>query len=90
MKSGKNIPKLLGAAFLFVFAASLISTQLVASIVGSGSISEILVNISASLTLMRISILVGLVTSVGIVVLAILLYVVLRKQNKSIALIALG
>jgi len=90
MSSDKNTPKLLGAAFLFVFAASLISTQLVASVVGSGSISEILVNISASLTPIRISILVGLVTSVGIVVLAILLYVVLHKQNKTIALVALG
>ena len=39
---------------------------------------------------MRTSILVGLVTSIGIVVLAALLYVVLYKQNKIIALVALG
>ncbi|MFC2002085.1 DUF4386 domain-containing protein [Chloroflexota bacterium] len=90
MNSGKNIPRLLGAAFLFVFVASLISTQLLTSVVGSGSISDILVNISDNLTPMRTSILVGLVTSVGIVVLAVLLYVVLYKQNKSIALVALG
>ena len=90
MSSGKNIPRLLGAAFVFVFVASLISTQLLASVVGSGSISEMLVNISANLTPIRISILVGLVTSAGIVVLAILLYVVLHKQNKTIALVALG
>ena len=90
MSSDKNTPRLLGAAFLFVFVASLISTQLSASVAGSGSISEILVNISASLTPIRISILVGLVTSVGIVVLAVLLYIVLHKQNKIIALVALG
>jgi hypothetical protein len=90
MNSDKNTPRLLGAAFLFVFVASLISTQLLASVVGSGSISEILVNISASLTSIRISILVGLVTSVGIVVLAVLLYIVLHKQSKIIALVALG
>lgn len=39
---------------------------------------------------MRISILVELVTSIGIVVLAMLLYVVLHNQNKIIALVALG
>ena len=39
---------------------------------------------------MRTSIVVGLVTSIGIVVLAVLLYVVLHKQNKIIALVALG
>ena len=90
MNESKNTPRLLGAAFLFVFVASLISTQLVTSVVGSGSISDILVNISDNLTLMRISILAGLVTSIGIVVLAVLLYVVLHKQNKIIALVALG
>ena len=50
MNSGKNTPKLLGAAFLFVFVASLISTQLVTSVVGSGGISDILINISNNLT----------------------------------------
>ena len=90
MNLDRNPPRLLGAAFLFVFVASLISTQLLASVVGSGSISEMLVNISANLTPIRISILVGLVTSVGIVVLAVLLYIVLRKQGKIIALVALG
>jgi len=90
MHSDKNTPRLLGAAFLFVFVASLISAQLLTSVVGSSGISDILINISNNLTMMRTSILVGLVTSVGIVVLAILLYVVLYKQNKIIALVALG
>ncbi len=36
------------------------------------------------------SIILGLVTSVGIIVLAVLLYFVLNKQNKVIALVALG
>jgi len=90
MNSGKNTPRLLGAAFLFVFVASMLSTQLLTSVVGSGSISDILVNIPDNLTLMRISILLGLVTSIGIVVLAVLLYIVFNKQNKIIALVALG
>ncbi len=90
MNSEKNIPRLLGAAFLIVFVASILSNALFSSAIGSGSISDNLVNISNNLTLMRISILVELVTSLGIVVLAALLYVVLHKQNKIIALVALG
>lgn len=90
MNSDKNTPRLLGAAFLFVFVASILSGLLLTSVVGSGSISDILVNISDNPTLMRTSIVVGLVTSIGIVVLAVLLYVVLHKQNKIIALVALG
>ncbi len=90
MNSDKNTPRLLGAAFLFVMVASILSGLLLTSVVGTGSISDILVNISDNPNLMRTSIVIGLATSIGIVVLAVLLYVVLRKQNKSIALVALG
>jgi hypothetical protein len=90
MISDKNTIKLLGAAFLTVFVASLLSGALLDSAVGSGSISDNLISISNNITLMRISILVELVTSIGIVVLAMLLFVVLHKQNKIIALVALG
>lgn len=90
MISEKNAPRLLGAAFLIVLVASVLSNSLLTSVVGSGSTSDILVNISDNLTLVRISTLVELVTSLGIVVLAVLLYVVLYKQNKIIALVALG
>ena len=90
MNTSKNTVRLLGAAFLFVIVASILSGLLLTSVVGSGSISDTLVNISDNPTLMRTSIVVGLVTSIGIVVLAVLLYIVLHKQNKIIALVALG
>ena len=90
MNSDKNTPRLLGAAFLLVFVASILSGSLLNSAIGSGSISDNLVSISNNLTLMRISILVELVTSIGIVVLAALLYLVFHKQNKIIATVALG
>jgi len=90
MNTSKNTIRLLGAAFLIVFVASMLSGSLLNAAIGSGSISDNLVNISNNLTLMRISILVELVTSIGIVVLAVLLYVVFHKQNKIIALVALG
>ena len=90
MISDKIAPRLVGAAFLFVFFASLISGLLLTSAVGSARISDILVNTSNQLTLMRLSILGQMVTSSGIVALAGLLYIVLHKQNKIIALVALG
>ena len=75
---------------MLVVVTSLTSGLLLTAAVGSGSISAILLNISHQLTLMRLSILGQLVTSSGIVALAGLLYLVLNKQNKTIALIALG
>jgi hypothetical protein len=90
MYPDKNTVRLLGAAFLIVFVASMFSGSLLTSAIGSGSISDILVSVSDDLTLMRISILVELVTSIGIVVLAVLLYIVFNKQNKIIASVALG
>jgi len=90
MNSDNNIPRLLGAAFLIVFVTSIFSNTLLSLTIGSGSISDSLASISNNLTQMRISILLELITSVGIVVLAVLLFVVLQKQNKNIALVALG
>ena len=85
-----NTVKLLGAAQLFVFAASMLSERMLVAAVGSGNISEILVNISKNLTRMRISSLVALINSLGIVVLAVMFYIVFNKEYKIIALVALG
>ncbi len=86
----QNAPRLLGAVFLIVVFTNLSSGILLMSAVGSGSISDMLVQISNNLTLMRLGILMDMVTCVGIVVLAALLYMVLNKQHKIIALVALG
>jgi len=90
MNTDMNTIRLLGAAQLVVFVASMLSERLLASVVGSGSISDILVSISENLTRMRISNLVALVNSLGIVVLAVLFYIVFNEQYKIIALVALG
>ena len=90
MNTDKHTPRLLGAAFLLVFVASMLSGALLDSAVGTGSVSDILVNVTNNLTLMRVSILVELVTSLGIVVLASLLYIVLHEQSQIIARVALG
>jgi hypothetical protein len=90
MNSGKNIPRFLGAAFFIVAVLSMLQMILSLFTLLSGSISDSFVNIANNPTQMRISILLALFTSVGIVVLAVLLFVVLHKQNKIIALVALG
>lgn len=90
MNLDKNAPRLLGAAFLIVIVTSAISGTFLNSAVGSGTISDILSNIPNNLTMMRISILGGMLNSTGIIILALLLYIVLKKQNKIIALVALG
>ena len=90
MNTDMNTIRLLGAAQLFVFVAGMLSERLLASAVGSGGISDKLVNISNNLALMRISNLVALVNTLGIVVLAVLFYTVFNKQYPIIALVALG
>ncbi len=90
MGTEMSIVRLLGVAQLIVFVASMVSERLLASVVGSGSTSDLLVNISENLTRMRISNLVALLNSLAIVVLAALFYVVFNKQYKIIALVALG
>jgi hypothetical protein len=90
MNPEANTIRLLGAAQLFVFVAGLVSEQLLKSVVGSGSISEILVNISENISRTRISNSVALFNSLAIITLGVLFYVVLNEQNKTLALVALG
>ena len=65
MDSDKIPARLLGAAFLLVFVASMLSGSLQGSAIGSGNMSDKLTKISDNLTLMRASILVELVTRQG-------------------------
>jgi hypothetical protein len=85
-----NTVRFLGAAQLLVIVGGVIMERLSASVVGSGSISEMLVNISNNYSRMRISNLVGLIQSFVIVVLGVLYYSVLNQEYKIIALLALG
>jgi hypothetical protein len=90
MNGEMNTVRLLGAAQLLVFIASMLSERLLISVVGSGGISEKLVNISNNITRMRISNLVALVNSAAIIILGVLFYIVFNKEYKVIALVALG
>ena len=89
LSSFNDIPKLLGATFLIVIVTTLVSS-LFTSVGGTGSISEVMVNISDDVPLVRLGIIGGMANSTAIVFLAVLLYVVLSSQNKTIATVALG
>lgn len=68
----------------------MLSEQLLKSVVGSGSMSDILVDISENISLIRISNLVALINSLAIVTLGVLFYIALNEQYKTLALLALG
>jgi hypothetical protein len=85
-----NTIRLLGAAQLIVFIASLVSDQTLKSIVGSASGSALLANISNRVALVRASNLIALVNSLVIILLGVLFYAALNENNKTLALVALG
>ena len=89
LNSFENIPRFLGATFLIVIVTTVVSS-LFTSVGGTGSISDVLVNISNDVPLARLGIIGGMANSTVIVVLAVLLYVVLSGQNKTMATVALG
>ena len=80
-----NTIRLLGVVQLIVFVFGMLGGLLLASAVGSGSSSDILVNISKNLTRMRISTLAWLVVCLAIVVLGVLFYIVFNKEHKIIS-----
>jgi hypothetical protein len=67
----------------------MVSERLLASVVGSGPITSILVNVSKNLARMRISNLVALLNSLTIVFLGVMFYAVFHKQYRIVALVAL-
>lgn len=84
------LPRLLGAAFLVVLLSSLSGGLLLGSALGSGDGSNVLQQLSTRLTMARAGAVVDLVTSGAIVALAVLLYAVLHRHGRIVALVALG
>ena len=89
MNLDKNIPSFLGAAFLLQAVAAAIWTYLLSSLIVTGDISASMTNIANNALQMRASIVLTMVTAIGVAMLGALLYIVLHKQNKIIALVAL-
>ena len=95
MNSDNFAPRLLGFMFIFVALTSLLSGQLLGplsySIVGPpDNISETMTNFSDNPSKVQMSIIGYLIEAVAIVLLTVLLYTTLKKQNKIIARWAFG
>jgi len=92
MNSNKKTPRFLGAAFLLQAVASLVSGLIapVSLLIVSGNIIDNMTNIANNALQMRASIVLDMITAIGIVMLGSLLFVTLKKQNGKIALVALG
>ena len=92
MNSNKKTPRFLGAAFLLQAVASLVSGLIspASSLIVSDNIIETMTNIANNALQMRASIVLDMITAIGIVMLGSLLFVTLKKQNGKIALVALG
>jgi hypothetical protein len=91
MNLDKNTPRLLGAAFLLQAIASAVAgLVLLGPLMVPGNIVASMTNIANNAWQMRASIVVEMITAIGIVMLGALLFVTLQKQNGKIALVALG
>lgn len=90
MNPERRLSVALGVAFLFQATSSLMSGMIPLSLIVPGNIDRSMINIAGHAGLMRVNFLGDLITAVGVIVLDVLLYVVLRKNGEILALIALG
>jgi hypothetical protein len=91
MNTVNNTSRVLGVAFLLQAVTSLISGLILKqALTVPGNISETMIKIANNAWLMRATILGEITTAVGIIFLGAVLFIILRKQNEKIALVALG
>jgi hypothetical protein len=90
LNSERKLSAALGTAFLFQATMSLISGMIPISLIVPGNIGQSMLNIAGHPGLMRANFLGDLNTSVGVIALGVLLFVVLRKHGEIFALVALG
>jgi hypothetical protein len=91
MNTNNKTSRVLGVAFLLQFVTSFGSGVFLSSaLIVPGNIRESLINIANQPGLMRVTILVDMLTALGIIFLGAMLFLTLRRQNEKIALVALG
>ena len=91
MKTENKTSRVLGIAFLLQFVTSLFSgTVLRQAWLVPGNISETMLKVANKPWLMQATILVDMLTALGIIFLGVVLYLTLRDQNEKMALVALG
>ena len=91
MKTVNRASSVLGIAFLFQFVTSFSNGVFLRSaLITPSNIGESMVKIANNPLLMRAYILLDVLTALGVIFLGVTLFLTLRKQNETIALVALG
>lgn len=91
MNSVNKTSRVLGVAFLFQFVTSFTSAVFLrATWFVTGNMSETLVRIARTPSMLRVNILFDMLTALGVIFLGVVLFVTVRKQNEKMALTALG
>jgi len=91
MNSVKKTSIVLGIAFLLQFITSIVNGMVLRpAFIITGNIIESMTNIANNVWLMKTYILVDMITALGVVFLGAILFIVLKKKNEIIALVALG
>jgi len=90
MSSAQNTSNILGAVFLMQATTSLVSGVILMGLLAPANMNDILFNIANHAWLMRANIFGEMITALGVIFLGAMLFVVLRKHNEKMALVALG
>lgn len=91
MNTNSNTSRILGIAFLLQFITSISSGLFIKPTwFVSGNISATMLKIAENPWLLRANILVDMLTALGVIFLGVVLFVILRKQNEQMALVALA
>jgi hypothetical protein len=91
MNTVNKTSRVLGVAFLLQFVTSFTSSAILKQAwFVPGNISETMLKIADNPWLMRTTILLDMLTALGVIFLGVILFLTLRKQNEEMALVALG
>ena len=91
MNTNKNTPRLIGAAFLLQAVASFTAGLLLPGVLSvSDNIVETMTDLANNVLRVRVGIVVELITAIALIILSSLLFIVLKKENMKIAIVALG
>ena len=91
MNAQHKVSRVLGVAFLLQFVTSVSSGSFLRPLwLVAGDISATMLKVAESPGLFRANILVDMLTALGVIFLGAVLFVTLRKENETMALVALG
>jgi len=91
IETNKNTPRFIGAAFLLQALASFVGGSMLPGVLNvSDNIIDTMNDLANNALRVRVGIVVELITVIALIILSVLLFFVLKKQNFKVALVALG